>query len=126
MEDIEIILVDDGSRDGCPRLCDGYACRDARITVVYQKNAGLGLARNAGLNPAKGEYVVFVDADDYIPTEAYATLYEKAKEENADVVHAETGRQRRNFLPIVRIRFQISFIGLNQTSFLSCLMHHSS
>ena len=65
-QDIEIILVDDGSPDKSPRICDDYAQRDLRIKVIHKKNGGLSDARNAGLEIACGEYVLFVDSDDYI------------------------------------------------------------
>ena len=64
--DIEIILVDDGSPDGCPAMCDSYARSDSRIRVIHKKNGGLSDARNAGIQAATGEYLIFVDSDDYI------------------------------------------------------------
>lgn len=64
--DIEIILVDDESPDNCPAICDEYARKDNRITVIHKKNGGLSDARNSGLSIARGQYVVFVDSDDYI------------------------------------------------------------
>lgn len=64
--DIEVILVDDGSTDNSGAICDDYAARDRRVIVIHKKNGGLSDARNAGLNIAKGEYILFVDADDYI------------------------------------------------------------
>ena len=64
--DIEIILVDDGSPDGCPAMCDAYARSDARINVIHKENGGLSDARNAGIDAARGQYVIFVDSDDYI------------------------------------------------------------
>ena len=64
--DIEIILVDDESPDNCPAICDSYASEDNRIKVIHKKNGGLSDARNAGLKEARGEYILFVDADDYI------------------------------------------------------------
>ena len=65
-ENLDIILVDDGSKDGSGEICDGFAQRDSRIRVIHQKNAGAGAARNAGIAQAKGDYVVYVDADDTI------------------------------------------------------------
>lgn len=88
LQDIEIIMVDDGSPDNCPKLCDEYAQKDNRIKVIHKKNGGLSDARNAGLNIATGEYIAFIDSDDYTSTEAYETLYNKAKETNADIVFA--------------------------------------
>lgn len=88
LEDIEIIMVDDGSPDNSPGLCDDYAKRDCRIKVIHKKNGGLSDARNAGLDIATGEYIAFVDSDDYTSLDAYATLYDKAKETNADIVYA--------------------------------------
>lgn len=64
--DIEIILVDDGSPDRCPAMCDGYAASDHRIKVIHKENGGPSSARNAGIHAATGEYILFVDADDYI------------------------------------------------------------
>ena len=63
--DFEIILVDDGSPDGCPMMCDEFRKQDGRIKVIHQKNAGLGFARNAGIDAAQGEFLVFLDSDDY-------------------------------------------------------------
>ena len=65
-ENIEIILVDDGSPDYCPQLCDEYAKKDSRIVVIHKKNGGLSDARNYGLCKASGEYILYVDSDDYI------------------------------------------------------------
>lgn len=62
--DIEILLVDDGSTDGSGALCDAMALEDARVRVIHQRNAGSGAARNAGMDAAQGEYVLFCDADD--------------------------------------------------------------
>ena len=63
--DIEVVLVDDGSPDNCPVLCDQWAKKDQRIKVVHKPNGGLSDARNAGLDNATGDYVIFVDSDDF-------------------------------------------------------------
>lgn len=85
LSDIEIILVDDGSPDGCPALCDEFAKKDGRIKVLHKENEGLGLARNSGMSLAVGEYIAFVDSDDYVKSEMYRTLYEAAQRESADI-----------------------------------------
>ncbi len=73
-ENLEVILVDDGSTDECPAICDDYAARDARVRVVHKANGGLSDARNAGLEIMTGEYVGFVDSDDWIDRDMYAYL----------------------------------------------------
>lgn len=82
-KNLEIILVDDGATDGCPAICDAAALHDARIRVIHQKNGGLSAARNAGLDIARGEWIGFVDSDDYIAPDMYETLYRAAAENNA-------------------------------------------
>ncbi len=84
--DFEIILVDDGSPDNCPKICDEYTKKDSRISVVHKTNGGLSSARNAGLPLAHGRYVWFVDSDDYLPENALVSL-EKYFSENADIIH---------------------------------------
>lgn len=71
---IEIILVDDGSPDHCPEMCDGYAAEDRRVHVIHKVNGGLSDARNAGLRKASGKYVMYVDSDDYIEKDACERL----------------------------------------------------
>ena len=83
--DFELILVDDGSPDNCPALCDAAAAKDARIRVLHQKNGGLSAARNAGLDVARGEWIGFVDSDDYIVSEMYETLYKAVQSTGADL-----------------------------------------
>ncbi len=72
--DLEIILVDDGSKDNCPAMCDEFARKDKRIKVIHKENGGLSDARNRGLEAATGEYIAFVDSDDYIHPEMYANM----------------------------------------------------
>ena len=84
-KNIEIILVDDGSPDNCPQICDEYAQKDSRIVVIHQKNGGLSNARNSGLNIAKGKFIGFVDGDDYIANDMYETMYNAIKDNNAQM-----------------------------------------
>ncbi len=85
-EDLEIILVDDGSPDGCGRICDDYATRDSRVRVIHKENAGVAMARNDGLDIAKGEYISFVDSDDWMGENAYELLINAMQKYNADCV----------------------------------------
>lgn len=96
LKDIEIIMVDDGSPDNCPRICDEYAAKDRRVKVIHKINEGLGYARNSGLDVATGEYVAFVDSDDYTSEDAYEVLYKKAQETKADIVYAGVIHQHKN------------------------------
>ncbi len=84
-KNLEIILIDDGSTDNCPQICDDYAAKDKRIKVIHQKNQGVSAARNAGLKMAKGEYIGFVDSDDYIKPDMYEYLYQLISKDNADM-----------------------------------------
>ena len=82
----EIILVDDGSPDGCPQICDDYAAAHDTIRVIHQTNAGLSAARNSGLKAAKGEYVCFVDSDDYWEENVLGGLMDQVEREELDVL----------------------------------------
>lgn len=82
---LEIILVDDGSPDNCPTLCDEWAKRDIRIRVIHKENGGLSDARNAGMKIASGELIGFVDSDDWISGDMYQLLYENMKENKSDI-----------------------------------------
>ena len=78
--DFEVFLVDDGSPDNCPDICDAYAQQDARVKVLHRKNGGVVAARKAGLDAATGKYICFVDSDDYIAPEMLQTLYSCAEQ----------------------------------------------
>jgi glycosyltransferase involved in cell wall biosynthesis len=82
---LEIILVDDGSPDNCPTMCDAWAQKDRRIKVVHKKNGGLSDARNAGLAMATGQMVSFIDSDDWIDPEFLQTLYDALQQNNAQI-----------------------------------------
>lgn len=85
-KNLEIILIDDGSKDNSGKICDAYAANDKRIVVVHQKNAGVGMARNTGLHICHGEYLTFMDSDDYIDIDMIQVLFESLCLYGADMV----------------------------------------
>jgi len=85
-EDIEIILVDDGSPDSCPAICDSYKTKDSRIKVIHSENCGQSVARNKGMKLASGKYISFVDADDVLADDAIERLVAMAEQGAYDVV----------------------------------------
>ena len=95
-KNLEIILVDDGATDSCPQICDEWAKKDSRIKVIHKKNAGLGMARNTGIENANGEYICFFDSDDYITLDAIEKLVNIAKKEKSDIVTFGFSRVDRN------------------------------
>lgn len=84
--DLELIIVDDGSTDNCPQICDEYAKKDSRVIVIHGTNKGVSIARNIGLAAASGEYVAFCDGDDYFKANLLERTYSTAVEKHADVV----------------------------------------
>lgn len=84
--DYEIILVDDGSPDECPQICDEYATKYPNIHVIHQANAGLSAARNSGIDVAQGEYIFFVDSDDYVQPNILGVLLAQIERDNLDVL----------------------------------------
>lgn len=86
ISDYEIILIDDGSPDECPEICDQYAAQYSNIKVIHQTNAGLSAARNSGISVAEGQYILFVDSDDYLHPNTLGTLLEQAERDNLDVL----------------------------------------
>ena len=86
-QDFELILVDDGSPDGCPKICDEYARKDDRIKVIHKENGGVSSARNAGIDASTGEYLMFVDADDYVSATYIENLMgDLSRYDDADLV----------------------------------------
>ena len=84
--DFELVLVDDGSPDECPQMCDKYSLNDPRVVTFHKKNGGQSSARNFGLDHAKGRYIMFVDSDDLLAEDALERLYNEIITTNADVV----------------------------------------
>lgn len=84
---LEIILVDDGSPDQCPQICDAWSEKDIRISVIHKKNGGLSEARNFGIDASHGDFLMFVDSDDYISSEMCQELIDIANTESADIVN---------------------------------------
>lgn len=82
----ELILVDDGSTDKCPQICDEYAENDKRIRVIHKNNGGVATARQTGIDVAVGEYIIYADPDDWTDPEMLEQMYNKAKDTDADVV----------------------------------------
>lgn len=102
ISDYEIILVDDGSPDECPQICDQYAERYSNIKVIHQANAGLSAARNSGIKVATGDYIMFVDSDDYLQPNTLGALMEQVERENLDVLrfnYQNVNEQYEVFLP---------------------------
>ena len=93
-QNLEIILIDDGSPDNCGKICDGYAEKDSRIKVIHKENGGVSSARNAGLDAASGEYVGFVDSDDIIAPTMYEELYGELLRTDSDVSICKMRRVR--------------------------------
>lgn len=97
--DLEIILVDDGSTDESPEICERYAAQDKRVICIHQENVGAAAARNSGLKVATGKYIAFVDSDDWIDRDMYETMVSAAEERSCDLVicdcvkESETGSQ---------------------------------
>ena len=88
-KNLEIILVDDGSPDGCPKICDEYAKKDSRIRVIHKQNGGLSDARNVGIDNANGKYITFIDSDDFVEKNYISILYESLKKYNVKMSIAD-------------------------------------
>ena len=86
MQEMEILLVDDGSPDACGSICDSYAKNDPRIRVIHKQNGGLSAARNTGYQEAVGEYITFIDGDDWVEPEMCQVMYDVAKKDDVDLV----------------------------------------
>lgn len=83
--ELDLILIDDGSTDSSPSICDKYAVQDTRVTVIHQKNRGVSSARNAGIELATGDYIAFIDSDDFVDPEYFDVMLKMISEANADI-----------------------------------------
>lgn len=102
-EDLQVLLIDDGSTDDSGAICDRFAARNSRIQVIHQKNGGAASAKNAGLRVATGKYLSFVDSDDYLEPDVYGFLVKTLEETQADAVQGafqEVYRSRREVRPL--------------------------
>lgn len=86
LQDIEIVLIDDGSPDNCGKICDDFACKDSRVKVLHKANGGLSSARNAGVKIAKGDFLMFVDSDDWVEPNFCETALDKLEKYDVDIL----------------------------------------
>lgn len=103
----ELILVDDGSPDNCPQICDGYASKDARIKVIHKINGGLSSARNVGLDIAKGEFVGFLDSDDFWHADYLKILLDLSVKYSADIVQCSFIRGIETVFPLINKKVKV-------------------
>ena len=120
-KNLEIILVDDGSPDNCPAMCDNWACKDARIKVVHKQNGGLSDARNAGMDIAKGEYIAFVDSDDYVRSDMYELLYNNMQENESDISACGVEMVREDETPIAMLTPLGSYVLNNEEAMIAII-----
>ena len=105
---LEVILVDDGSPDGCGAICDEYAAKDARVRVIHKPNGGISDARNAGLDIMTGDYVTFVDSDDWIDEQHLSSLYALVKG-GADIAVSDVRRILTDETEICRFVYELYY-----------------
>ena len=116
----ELILVNDGSPDNCPAICEEYATKDSRIKIINKENGGISSARNAGLAIAEGEYTIFIDPDDYVDREGLDLLYNTAIKEHADITICDLYQEDE----YSRKYLQQKPTSLEPTQVLKDLFHH--
>lgn len=87
--DFELLLINDGSKDGSDKICNEYAMKDSRIRVFHKENGGVSSARNLGIENADGEWIIFIDSDDWISEDMLKDMYDKAISEDADLVYSD-------------------------------------
>ena len=107
--DFELILVDDGSPDNCGKICDEYAQKDERVRAIHKENGGVGSARNLGIDEAKGEYISFIDPDDWIEQDMYSEILYNMKNNNLDILCTDVCEVRKS-KSFVRHKFDENLI----------------
>lgn len=117
LQDLEIILVDDGGKDSCPQIIDEYAHKDSRIIAIHKENSGYGNSMNIGLEKATGEYVAILEPDDFIKVNMYEDLYNIAKEYDSDIVKSGyyENLQCKENSKIKKIKWDNTSIPLNRS-----------
>ena len=110
-KNLEVILVDDGSPDQCPAICDACAEKDARVKVIHQENKGLSGARNAGIDAASGEYLAFVDSDDYVSPHFIEELYQLLQDTGCAIVIIAHMNKAKDTSPLYRTNGSIDIAG---------------
>lgn len=113
---LEIVLVDDGSPDRCPEICDEYAKKDNRVKVIHQDNGGLAHARNVGIANSNGEYLTFVDSDDYVSNDYVESLHKGLTESGADISVASLIMFKENYLSCVSLKRE-SFVEVEKNDY---------
>lgn len=121
--DFEVLLVDDGSKDGTGHICDEIAEKDSRFHAIHQANAGVSAARNRGLAEAKGEYITFLDADDKIPNNYLEELFDTCESEDADIAVCDVVTKKDN---VEKLRFTLPNRILTQSEALDFLLTRRS
>lgn len=125
-KDIEIILVDDGSTDNSPAVCDKYSVIDKRISTIHKTNGGTADARNAGLINSYGEYILFVDSDDYIELDACEKLISIAKDTKADIILGNAVRIEKNKTHLICHKFDNQEKPITGREFLKYELRHNN
>lgn len=121
-KNLEIILVDDGSPDNCGAMCDIWAAKDNRIKVIHKANGGLSEARNAGMAVATGDWIAFVDSDDWIDAQMYQCLYEAMKTTDSDIAACGARRIWTNGKPAQELRSMNGYCVLEKEDAMEALI----
>jgi len=122
IKEIEIVLVNDGSTDDSLSICNEYEKKDERIVIVNKLNEGVSSARNAGLKVAKGEYIGFVDADDWVEPEMYENMYYQVKHERSDVCICNYVKERNGKLKKIKLNIPVDKNFLSKTEIINYLI----